>query len=788
MCPLALLAAALLVPAAHAPAAPFSLGYVSHFPMIRHDDDQVAAAGANVMLVRAPWALIEPQQGHFEFGMLDEQLQWAGRTGVRLLWVIEAGPAHAAGVPWLVDLVAKAGECQAGLDGKPVNDPSIFSPTYRCCLETYITRVVGYLRNHPLADRIYGYSNGCEWWYPLSNSYGRLDAAEFAGWALARHGGLAGLNAAWGTALDGEAQGRPPDLIADDTATTVQGRLSPRSASADLCYATTAEARLPVAPGQGVTFEAQFDLRECKTGGVKLEIAWMREGTPELVDISHSAVCTEPGPNQKLEVTAPAPAGAKKAWLLAKLLGAGEVSFRRLAARVDGGGASANPGLDPAQRAWQFIRWEAGEPERVTNVWDAPGDARIAYRPSAALKGNPSRPVAVVADWVEFRASQLAGFMDWFAGCIKQADPAHPVVTYTTFAFANAFEWDYVQQMAVELDRIARQGKHLDVIGMQLASAAGDTDSVACAFDIVRKVGKPMWAVDLLDFSLGTAGGEALLTRTSLAAVQHGACGIQYYCWFGTPVYNYTDLGLPGLKRMADRVMATASAVAGMHPEASVALVMPRMPLYALLPEPANDWRDFMGWYKLLRRMGLCVDVYTLAELPELAAARYRAVIVPDCAYLPREAATALRRCAATGTPLVTSGRFGLRDEAGDSLPLELRPTPTSAFSDAAGSKLLGDCWRHPSPTDTPPRLTTRPGSPDWSAAVVRETVARLSALGVSALHDPAAAPVSVVPFAGAGKRRAVVIPDGDWSGRVRLGGVGTDVPAVGSVVDLPAR
>jgi hypothetical protein len=276
--------------------------------------------------------------------------------------------------------------------------------------------------------------------------------------------------------------------------------------------------------------------------------------------------------------------------------------------------------------------------------------------------------------------------------------------------------------------------------------------------------------------------------------VQHGASGIQYYCWFGTPVYNYTDLGLPALHRMADRVSETARTLAGTRPEASVALVMPRMPLYALLPEPANNWRDFMGWYKLLRRLGIGVDVYTLNELAALRPERYRAVVVPDCAYLSEEAATALRRCAKSGTPLVTSGRFALRDGSGEPRPSQARPPVALAFGRPVGSEILGDCWRHPSPTDTPPRLTTRPdpsqpgGRAPWATPLVREVSRRLGAAGIRPLHDPASAPVSVVPFSGGGKRFAVVIPDGDWSGRTRLGGTEVNVPVTGTVVKLPAR
>ncbi|MCX7599998.1 MAG: beta-galactosidase, partial [Armatimonadetes bacterium] len=532
-----------------------------------------------------------------------------------------------------------------------------------------------------------------------------------------------------------------------------------------------------------VRFEATFDLKECKTGGVKLEIAWLRDEAPQLVAISSSPVWTEDGVGKSLAVEAAAPTGATRAWTLAKLLGAGRVCFRELTVCLDGHEVGANPELDPSQGGWQFISWSAGEPEAVKAAWEKPQAACIAYSPRRELEGRPTKALAMVWDWVDFRATALADFMGWFAARIKAADPSRPVVTYTTMSFANPFEWDYVQQMAVEVDKVAAQ-RHHDVIGMQLASAAGDADSVTAAFDMVRKSGKPMWAVDLLDFSLGVGAGEELLTRTSLAAVQHGASGILYYCWYGTPVYNYTDLGIPALRRMAEAVMAAAEAVEGMRPEVSVALVMPRMPLYAFLPEPPNDWRDFMGWYKLLRRMGLATDVYTLAELPRIHAGRYRAIIVPDCAYLPRGAARALAHCTRNGVKLITSGRFARRDESGEALPAQLRMPPTYVFGDAVGAKLLGACWRHPSPTDTPPRLTTRPGWPDWTTKTVQQVVRRLSALGVHGTKD-VVEPFHVQVFRRGSVRRALAVPEAAWKGEVKIGATHVEVSPPWTVVDM---
>jgi len=786
------LALLLLSPPVGALGAELPIGFVSHFPLVKHEDDTLPETGASVIIVRAPWALLEPAEGQFEFGMLDEQLAWADRVGVKLVYVLEAGPAHAAGVPWLVEKLQAQGETMAHADGTLTRDPSPFSATYRQYLSQYIHHTVEYLSRHPLRHAVYGYNNGCEWWYPLGNSYGAPAAAAFREDLRQRYGSLQALNDWWGAHFGDWEAIEPPQLSTTGEGTS-QSAFVPASAALDVSYCTTEDGHIPVQPGQRLVLGAECSLDPRAGGIAKAEIAWLRptepplpEGQSPLVAISHSALVCGRGQRATLRVEGVAPEGAARAWVLLKSVGAGRVTYHRAVCTDEAGRQLlANPDLDPALGGWQFIPWTAGEPKRLSHEWSAPGEARVTYQPSGRLESGAAHPLAEVYDWFEFRATAMAEFLDWFAAEIKAADPSRPVVTYLTIAFASPFEWDTAQQLGIYVDRVAQRAAHEDVLGMQLAAAAGDYDSVTCAFDMARKYRKPMWAIDLLDFSRGVALGQEGLTRISQSVLQHGGRGIQYYCWWGTPVYNYGELGVPALREMIGTVRSTAATLRGMRPDSSVALVMPRMPLYATLPEPYNDWADFMGWYKLLVRCGVCPDVYTLEELGEARLSRYCAVVVPDCAYLPGPALDALAGLDHGRTRLITSGRFAHRDMSARRVSAAQRPVPDRAFARPVGAFILGETFRHPSPTDTPPRLRCVADDLQWGRPEVARVVRALRAARVPLLLEPGEAPVTAAPFRRGAERAAFVLPDRDWAGTVSVAGESCQVPATGVVCAL---
>ncbi len=691
------------------------VGFVWHYPLIAHEDECIAETGANVLLSRAPWSQIQPAEDRYDFSILNQQLEFADKHGLHLVVVLEAGPTHAADVPWLMRIVRDAGELQAGPDGKACAPPSFYSPVYLHYLSKYLSKVTGYLASHRLSRVVYGYNNGCEWWYPLSQSYALPDAAAFRKYLRSKYRALASLNSRWGAHFGTWSEVNPPSLFWQGNAETTQGALLPASAEIDACFCTGAGSHVPVSPGQVITFEARFQASGA-VRSVQAEIAWLDGSNPRAIKIDRSRLSDAGSAN----VTATVPANAKYAWLLMKTHGIGKSAFTSVTCHdATGKELAPNPTLDPKLPGWNFVLWSVGEKDKVSHEWTKPGRAIISYAPSAEAIPGCERTLAAVYDWTAFRSNTVSQLMDWMAAEIRSIDTTRPVISYLTFGFSNAFEWDYSQQMGIYIDQHSAMSPHEQITGMQLSGAEGDTDSVTCALDIVRKYGKPMWAIDLLDFTRGTDLGEKDLTRLSTSVVQHGGTGIQYYCWWGTPHYDYSDLGVPALRRMINAVRSEATADAVPRPR--VALVMPRMPLYALLSEPANDWSDFMGWYKLLIHEGIRPDVYALEELERKDLTDHKLIIVPDCAYIDPSMLRHLHDALRRGVALVTSGRQAKRDLAGNVLPHansgdRAKPGKETQFEFPVGSVLLGEVYRQKTPTDTPARLVCRPGSPLWQS------------------------------------------------------------------------
>lgn len=768
----------------------YPIGFVSHYPMITHDDEAIPQTGANVCIVRAPWALIEPEEDQWDFSLLHRQLEWAYQTGMMLVYLMEAGPAHAAGVRWLVEKLKTKRETMASPDGHAVNDPCYQSPAYRSYLSRFLKKTIGYLRHHPYASRIAGYSNGCEWWHPLNLSYADLDKAGFRDWLRGKYRSLEHLNSVWGTRWASWTAIEPPVLYPAGIGDLPQGMFLPASAVCDVCWCTKEESHVRVTPGQKLTFELRYTAR-LVAGSAGMEVAWLtaEDAKPFRLDWRPSPTGSSSG---VLRFTLVVPERASRAWLLMKLRGAGKVTFHAVRVRNEKGeNLAPNPSLNPAQGGWQFVAWSAGQPERVSHSWQGTGMASLAYRPEVRLEGNPRYPLAVVDDWFHYRFDSFARFIDWMAAECRSADPTRPVISYLTFAFANAFEWDYVQQMAIAVDIWAENARNQQVLGMQVNSAEGDFDSLTAVLDMVRRFGKPLWAIDLLDFTKGTYLGEAGLTRTSLSVLQHGGAstGIQYYCWYGTPDYNYSELGIGALSRMIDRVKQSAAQLEGAQPVCEVALVLPRMPLYPFLPEPVNDWADFMGWYKLLVRAGVCPDVVTLRALANVNLSGYKAVVIPDCAYIPREALHSLHRAARAGVKLLSSGRFGRYDSTGRKLQSHSLPTLACHFQEPVGKRILGQAYRlKDKGGDTPPRLVCGSGSPNFDLPQVDRVIHALRQAGVTVLARPtsATASVTLVPFRRGQERMVFALPQADWRGTITVEGRAFQVESLGSVFRNP--
>jgi hypothetical protein len=180
----------------------FHVGFVSHYPMVKLGADTLWNSGATVAITRAPWSQIEKSPGQWDFSCLDQELTWADAHDRRLVLIMECGPAHCVG--WLRKQVYQAGEASMDFAGRSAENstPSIFSPVYTERMDAYIRSVVRHVERHPLAHRVIGYNNGCEWWNISHHAYNPADVAAFREWLEQKHGTVAALNQIWGSSFE----------------------------------------------------------------------------------------------------------------------------------------------------------------------------------------------------------------------------------------------------------------------------------------------------------------------------------------------------------------------------------------------------------------------------------------------------------------------------------------------------------------------------------------------------------------------------------------------------------
>lgn len=166
---------------------------------VRMEDlELMKEAGVNFLSVGIfSWALLEPAEGQYDFGWLDEVLDNLAGIGVK----VALATATAAPPAWLVRkhpeiLPVAADGTVLGPGSRRHYTPS--SAVYRRYASGITRKLAERYKDHP-ALALWHVDNelGCH----VSEFYGEEDAAAFRGWLKRRYGSIAALNAAWGTAF-----------------------------------------------------------------------------------------------------------------------------------------------------------------------------------------------------------------------------------------------------------------------------------------------------------------------------------------------------------------------------------------------------------------------------------------------------------------------------------------------------------------------------------------------------------------------------------------------------------
>ncbi|BCJ48874.1 beta-galactosidase [Actinoplanes sp. NBRC 14428] len=182
------------------------------------DEDVRAMRAAGVTVVSLAifsWALLEPEEGAYDFGWLDEVMDLLHAGGI----AVDLATATASPPPWLTARhpeilpVDRHGRT-VWPGGRQHWRPT--SPVFREHALRLVRRMAGRYATHP-ALAAWHVSNelGCHNAY----DYSADAAAAFRAWLQRRYGDLAALNAAWGTAFwsqhySGWSQVLPPRMAA----------------------------------------------------------------------------------------------------------------------------------------------------------------------------------------------------------------------------------------------------------------------------------------------------------------------------------------------------------------------------------------------------------------------------------------------------------------------------------------------------------------------------------------------------------------------------------------------
>jgi beta-galactosidase len=155
------------------------------------------------------WALLEPSEGQYNFGWLDEVMDNLAAHGIK----VALATATAAPPAWLVRrhpeiLPVTADGTMLGPGSRRHYTPS--SAVYRR-YASGITRVIAErYKNHP-ALALWHVDNelGCH----VSEFYGAGDAVAFRAWLERRYGSIDALNSAWGTAFWSQNYGSFEEIL-----------------------------------------------------------------------------------------------------------------------------------------------------------------------------------------------------------------------------------------------------------------------------------------------------------------------------------------------------------------------------------------------------------------------------------------------------------------------------------------------------------------------------------------------------------------------------------------------
>lgn len=664
------------------------VGWCTFYPAFPAGEDVIGQSGASILsVIQSGWGIWSKEE-KIDFDPMDLQIELAAKNNLSLALISETNPVYSQA--WMNERVKAAGQSIVDGSGNPGDIPTISSPIFREGQDKLIREIAAHVKQADKNGIIKYYHPGCEWWFPHSYRYNKLEVDNFKSWLKKKYGNIANLNKQWESKYKSFNDVQPPMIDTIQGSETELSRLITSNVGEQHCSWSLGASTAPdapegslaiVEPNKTYTISAWIKTKDISGPGVFVEVAWISPNGGPPISGAVSTHLTGSNDWTYVQFNAKAPSTAGRAWILLKTAATGTAWFDDVSVCEEGSDVNLapNPGFESGTEyplAWSFQAWTNGDniTENYLSEFGRNGSKCVCVDISDTNSsfGNID---AAVYDWSTFWYEYAADYINYLSGIYKKYDTERPTVSYLTFSFGYPAEWDYSQQMSIAPDEVAYRGSNLDVIGMQICAADGDPYRATAALDLVRKYEKPMWAVDLIDFTSGVYIGFSKMNKISQSVIQHGAKGIIYCLWNLPPVPDYSfypNWPVEDSNRMLTNAKESIKLLDGYTIKPDIALVQPILPASSLDADGfKNDYRSFMGWYKILENLHLTFDIVTLKELErdDTVLSKYKFIIAPDCKYIAEKSLNKLTAYTESGGKMITGGQFGEFNEISKPLP-----------------------------------------------------------------------------------------------------------------------
>lgn len=266
----------------------------------REDVELMREAGVNLVTVGVfSWALLEPEEGRYEFGWLDRVLELLHDSGI----AVDLGTASASPPPWFHRAHPDAALVDADGVRRSHGARQSFcpsSPVYRAAATSLAAAIADRYAEHPAVVMWHVHNEyGCHNWHCFCD----VSAASFREWLQSRYSTLDGLNDAWGTTFWSQhyydwQEVLPPRAVSYSNFPNPTQQLDWWRFSSDelrACY-TAEAAALAARASQPVTTNFM--------GFFKPADYWEFAGQVDLVAHDHYLVAADPAATQELAMGA----------------------------------------------------------------------------------------------------------------------------------------------------------------------------------------------------------------------------------------------------------------------------------------------------------------------------------------------------------------------------------------------------------------------------------------------------------------------------------------------------